>query len=163
MVDALFEALGSHPGVNVIDLINLSYGLCDDQLLVSGATTLLRMLGATEGAPKIQAFVDDIVSRLRDRDLYVSSLSFLPKYPEDPWEADKSQQRGLDQLASDCKNEQALAKLRADIAAELTSIPKCVPDAVGRLSRTRSVLYRNIGQARARRRHRNRPSADPSG
>ncbi len=133
MIEALFDALGSHPDVDVIDLIALSYGLCDDEFLLSGAATLLRALGVTEDSPGLRAFADDTLGRLRDRDLYVSSLSVAPRYPADPWAHDTSQQRGLGQLASDCKNEQKLATLRKAIAAELRSIQTALPESAGGL------------------------------
>jgi hypothetical protein len=133
MIDALFEALGSHPDVNVVDLIALSYKVCDDQLLMCEADTLLQMLGASEGPQGIKAFVGDIVGRLRNRDLHVSSLSLVPQYPADPWGDDVSQKRGLDRLATDCKNEQAVAKLRRAIASELKSIHDRLPEALGGL------------------------------
>jgi HD superfamily phosphohydrolase len=134
MIDALFEALGSHPDVNVIDLIALSYELYDDQLLITDAETMLRMLGASDGFPGIKASVDSIVSRLRDRDLYVSALALVPKYPADPWGDDMPQKRGLDRIASDCKNEQALAKFRRAITDELRSIHRLMPEAIGGLN-----------------------------
>ncbi len=133
MIDALFEALGSHPKVNVVGLVELCCRLYDDQLLVTDAHTLLRMLGAEDEPHGITAFVDDIIARLRDRDLYVASLSLLPRYLADPWGDDQKQIRGLLQLNGDCKNEQALAKLRRAVAEVLRSISELLPDAIGGL------------------------------
>jgi HD superfamily phosphohydrolase len=133
MIDALFEAIGSQPNVNVIDLINLSYYLCDDQLPLSTAATLFDILGVANADPGIMAFVDDIICRLRERNLYVASLSLVSKYPADPWGGESPQKLGLDRLASDCKNDQTLAKLRAAIAAEVKSIHDCLPMAIGGL------------------------------
>lgn len=133
MIDALFEALGSHPQVDVIKLIGLSYKLSDDQLLLTDAATILAMLGATEPKQGLAEFVDAQIARLRDRDLYVSSLALMAAYPADPWGSDKRQTRGLDELMAMLANEQQLAELRRDLTGELRSIAALVPESIGGL------------------------------
>ena len=56
MIDALFEALGWHPDVNVIKLIALSYELYDDQLLVSDARYAPPDTWSNRRPPKNQGF-----------------------------------------------------------------------------------------------------------
>lgn len=131
MIDALFDALGSEPGVKLLRLIALCYNFCDDQLLVSGPDELLDAAGIGTGSPGLRVFVGDILARLRDRNLYVSALAIMPKYPTDPWGTDKPQMRGLGDLAKDCGNPQTIAVFRREIVAELKTLVGVVPDAVG--------------------------------
>lgn len=131
MIDALFEALGSEPGIDLMRLISLCYEFCDDQMLVSGPEALLKAAGADTCSPNLRTFVEDVLVRLRDRDLYVSALAIMPKYPTDPWEDDKRQTRGLRDLAMDCGNSQAIAALRREIAVELRSLVEVFPEAIG--------------------------------
>jgi deoxynucleoside triphosphate triphosphohydrolase SAMHD1 len=84
MIDALFVALGSDPKVELIRLIEICYHFCDDQFLVSKPDELLNAVGAEEASGGLRAFVDDVLARLRDRNLYVASLALMQKYPADP-------------------------------------------------------------------------------
>jgi HD superfamily phosphohydrolase len=129
MVDAIFEAIGSHPEVNVVSLMKLIYELYDDQLLASSGSDLLRLVDVKDDVQGLTLFVDDVVCRLRDRNLYVAALSLMSRYPDDPWEDDATHARGLNRLAGVFKNDQALAKMRLKIAAELKTIYEVVPQA----------------------------------
>ena len=133
MIDALFEALGRHPEVDVLKLISFSYEWCDDQLLLANSGMILTSLGVGPGPPGLARFIDTLIQKLRDRDLYISSLSLMPGYPNDPWADDPPQRRGLDRLMSVLKNDQQLATLRAEIAAELRTIADIIPEAIGDL------------------------------
>lgn len=133
MIDALFEALGRHPDIDILKLIAFSYQFHDDQLLVTDAQGILDSIGVGPGPEGLMPFIDALVQRLRDRDLYVSSLSLMPAYPGDPWGDDKPQTRGLDRLMGVLKNDQQLAALRAAIASELRTIADLLPDAIGDL------------------------------
>ena len=131
MIEALFEALAFHPQADVLKIIRLSYELCDDQLLVADAESLFRAMDVEERPPALLAFINTLLAKLRDRDLYISSLSLMAAYPADPWGDDRQQRRGLDQIVSILTNEQKLAKLRRDVATELRSIAEVLPQAMG--------------------------------
>ena len=61
MVDALFNALGSAPGVDLIKLVEICYEFSDDQLLWSTAQTILSAAGVIEPSEQLVKFVDDLV------------------------------------------------------------------------------------------------------
>jgi HD superfamily phosphohydrolase len=130
MVDALFGALGSLKGVDPVRLIELCYRFSDDQLLVSSADEVLKVVGARDPPAAVAAFVDDILGRLRDRNLYKNSLALLPKYPDDPWADDTRQKRGLTDLADDCGNAQKAAEFQKAVADELLRLAAALPEAV---------------------------------
>lgn len=134
MIDALFEALGTAPGVDIIRLIELCYDYCDDQMLTATAETLLRAVGVQDEPVGLKIFIENVIDRLRDRDLYVSALAILPRYPEDHWASEKPQSRGLNDLAGDCGNPQSLQRLRSEIADELSSLVELVPTAIGEMN-----------------------------
>jgi HD superfamily phosphohydrolase len=130
MVDALFGALGSLPDIDPVKLIELCYRFSDDQLVVSTSADVLRSIGVNDAPENVAAFVDDLLARLRDRNLYVNSLALLAKYPDDPWASDKPQERGLQDLEGDCANPQRAAELQKAIAEELDQLTTLLPDAV---------------------------------
>ena len=130
MVDALFEALGRDSDADPVRLLELCYRFSDDQLILSDPQSLLDAAGIKKANPGLVNFVSDILTRLRDRDLFVNSLALLAKYPNDPWQEDKRQTRGLKALNDDCDNAQKVRELRSEIAAELVSLVEAVPEAV---------------------------------
>lgn len=130
MVDALFGALGSLPGVDPVKLVELCYSFSDDQLVVSSSSDVLRAIGVGSAPKEILTFVDDLLSRLRDRNLYVNSLALLAKYPDDPWGEEKVQDRGLKELMKDCANAQKVAQLQKALATELAGLAAALPEAI---------------------------------
>ena len=130
MVDALFGALGGLPDVDPVKLIEICYNFSDDQLIVSSAEDVLRAVGIDEPPAPILSFVGDILSRLKDRNLYVSSLALHAKYPDDAWAEEKEQSRGLQRLIKDCQNAQLLAELQKELAGELAGLVAALPEAV---------------------------------
>lgn len=131
MIDAFFAALSSATDIQLLKLVSFCYEFCDDQFLVSKATDVFKATGVDNPSPGLKSFVDDVILRLRNRNLYVSSLALMPKYPGDPWGDDTNQSRGLDRLITDCRNEQTLPELRQGISLRLRSIADAIPDSIG--------------------------------
>lgn len=130
MIDALLEAIGTAPGADPVRLVEMCYRFSDDQLVVASAAEVMKAAGIPDPPAELTNFVSDILVRLRDRDLFGSALALLDKYPDDPWQDDKRQSRGLKAIASDCENAQRVRELRTEIAAELSDLVRAVPDAI---------------------------------
>ncbi|WP_162561425.1 phosphoribosyltransferase-like protein [Methylobacterium terrae] len=130
MIDAIFEALGTVDGVSPLNLIELCYKISDDQFIVSEASAIFEAASIKPSSPGLFNFVGGTLRRLRDRDLFVTSLALLEKYPDDPWQSDKKQVLGLTTLAADCENTQKRGELRQGIASELALLAGVLPDAI---------------------------------
>lgn len=133
MLDALFEALANSPGADLCQIIGLCYKFSDDQFLWADAKALTEAAGLTSPEPKLLIFLDDILSRLRSRSLFIAALAIRPKFPADPWKQDAQQSRGLKDLDQDLANPQKLRALRDELVDELRDLAKAVPSVFGGL------------------------------
>lgn len=131
MVQAFFDAIGSLEGMDTTKLVELSFQFSDDQLLWSEPEQLLKKVGIeTEGEPQI-AFASEILQCLRDRRVFVNALSLRPKYPGDPWESHKDQERGLRRLDEILKHPQKSLLFKADLVSEVRKLLAVLPEAAG--------------------------------
>lgn len=128
MVEALFEAMSQLPGFNTINLVELAYQFSDDQLLWSEPDVIANALGLS-GEPSVPlTFVGQILSKLRNRRMFVSALSVRPTYTGDPWGEDKAQIRGLRRLDEELKHPQRAPEFREALVAELRHVIELSPE-----------------------------------
>lgn len=127
MVDSFFSAVGSIDGITSKDLISLSYSFSDDQLLWSDVDSLMYHLGVTEKNEKVSSYIEDILSKIRDRRAFVNALPIQPRYPSDPWGDDEEQSRGLRQLSEDVDHPQKSKDFKEKLITEVERVVSTIP------------------------------------
>lgn len=130
MIDGLFESLATNPGIEPIQLVKLAYNTADDQLLSASADWIFNQTGVMP-EPNLLKFVEKIIVRLRERNLYVSALALRDGYDEDRHKANGDQQIGLSDIISACKNPQLVIKFRKNLIAQIKQLVSIQPGAIG--------------------------------
>ncbi len=132
MVEALLDALGASEGGTPEKLLQLCYEFADDQLLWATGASILAAAGIGRPPKALALFVTDVIQRLRNRDLYVTSLSIRSRYPADPWGEDTRQQRGLSDLVQDLNNPAKVKAFKTDLLGVVGSLVEMFPDCLHR-------------------------------
>lgn len=131
MIQAFLEAMGAIEGMTTEKLIEMTYQFSDDHLLWSDPRILLERVGLETKPCEAFKFLEDALSRLRDRRVFVNALSVRPQYPGDPWGDDKEQEKGLRKLDEDLRHPQNSQTFRKALVEEIRRLIGLLPNAAG--------------------------------